>query len=278
MKPDNLKTAFVLTGGASLGAVQVGMLKALAPLGVEPDMVIGASVGSINAAYFTGKDSVNAAEELDHIWRSIHRKDGFPISLKGSMLGFLTGRSYIISPEPLRRLIREHLPYEKLEDSRIPLHIVTTDVLDGSEFVISSGSAVEALMASSAIPGVFPPVKIGKRFLVDGGVANNTPMSKAVELGANKIIVLPTILSSKLNRPPLGAMGMALHALNLFMIRQLTVDAARFEKEAEIIIIPPLDPVVTPPYDFSHTAEMIDASEKQTLKWIRENKELLLVR
>ena len=276
MRENNSRMAFVFAGGGSLGAVQVGMLKALVPYGLEPDFVVGSSVGAINAAYFLGEDARDAVKGLDTIWRNIRRKDVFPVSPRRAILGLLARRSYTVSSASLEFLIEEHLKYERVENSRIPLHIVTTDVLSGSEFVISSGPVVEALLASAAVPGVFPPVLIGRQYLMDGGVANNSPISVAVALGAKRIIVLPTVISCILSKSPRSAIGMVLHALNIFMVKQLAVDVELFGKQAEIVIVPPLDPAATLAHDFSYAAEMIDRSERQTLEWIQANRERLL--
>ncbi len=89
--------------------------------------------------------------------------------------------------------IRRHLQLERLEEAQIPLHVGTFDVLGGQEVRLSEGPAIDAVLASSAIPGMLPPVTFGDRLLVDGGVVRNAPISHAVELGAERIYVLPTI-------------------------------------------------------------------------------------
>lgn len=100
-----------------------------------------------------------------------------------------------------------HLPYAQLQDAAIPIHIVASDMVTGEEVLLSKGLAVDAVLASAAIPGVFPPVRIEGRLLVDGGVANNTPISTALRLGATRIIVLPTGFACSLKRVPAAAVG-----------------------------------------------------------------------
>jgi NTE family protein len=184
------------------------------------------------------------------------------------VLGFLRGRSSLVDPAPLRALIARELPYARLEDARIPCRVIASNVLDGSEVVISTGSAVDALLASAAIPGVFPPVELDGRHLIDGGIASNTPLSTAIELGAKRVIVLPTGYACALTKPPAGALAVALHALTLLIARQLVVDVLRLRERAELLVVPPLCPITSSPYDFSATRRLIERAEASTRAWL----------
>jgi NTE family protein len=268
MKGGVSRTALVFAGGGSLGAAEVGMLKVLVAAGVRPDLVVGASVGAINAAQFAGDPTPGGVQRLEEIWRTVRRQDVFPATPVETVLGLFAGRDYLVTPKPLKHLIASHLPYEHLENARIECCIVATDALNGSEVRFSKGPAVDCLLASAAIPGVFPPVRIGGRHLVDGGVANNTPISTAVDLGADRIIVLPTGFSCALTRPPHGALAIALHALNLLVARQLVRDARQFSRVVNLVIIPPLCPLAVSPYDFSRTGELIDRAAEATSRWL----------
>jgi NTE family protein len=236
------KTAFVFDVGGSLGAVEVGMLKALISSGIEADLVVGSSVGAINAAFFAGEPTRAGVERLEAIWLGVRRRDVFPIRAVGGFLGFFGWRDHLLDPAPLKRLIGRNIGYRQLEEARIPCHVVATDLLGGGDVRFSSGPAVEILLASTAIPALFPPVRIGERYLVDGGIVNNSPISVAVELGATRVIVLPCGFSCSIERPPRGSLAMALHASNLLVARQLVLDAQRFADEAELIVIPALCP------------------------------------
>lgn len=262
------QTAFVFTGGGSLGAVQVGMLKALVMRGVEADFVVGASVGAINAAYFAGEPSAAGVARLEALWRGIRRRDVFPMAPIAGLFGLLAGRDYVVNPDALANLLERHIPYGRLEEARVPCHVVATDALGGGEVRFSSGLAVERLLASAAIPGVFPPVRIAEAYLLDGGIANNTPISTAIEFGATRIIVLPTGFSCAVERPPHGALAMALHALNLLVARQLVRDAEWLSAAAELVIVPPLCPLATSPYDFSTTGALIERATDATNRWL----------
>jgi len=142
-----LKTAFVLAGGGSFGAIQVGMLHSLVAHGVTADMVVGSSVGAMNAAYYAGIPTVEGIEQLAKIWRNLRRRDVFPITPL-VLLGLVRKRDFLLGSEGLYRLVHTHLPYRNLEDARIPVHIVATDLLSGEAVVLSKGSAVQAIVAS----------------------------------------------------------------------------------------------------------------------------------
>ena len=170
-------TAFVFAGGGSLGAVQVGMLHALIEAGEMPDFLVGSSVGALNAAWFAGAPDLAGVERLAQIWTGLRRADIFPLSLSG-LFGILRRQDNIADPGPLRRLLETHLAFDRIEGSLLPLHIMATDQ-QGVGVRLSSGPAVEAILASAAVPGIFPPVTIGGRQLMDGAIAANTPSGTA---------------------------------------------------------------------------------------------------
>lgn len=262
------KTAFVFAGGGSLGAVQVGALKALTRHGVQPDFVVGASVGAINGACYAAEPDESGVARLERIWLRLRRADVFPLSLISGILGLFGSSDHFVAPGPLRALIESALPHVLLEATRIPCHVVATGVLDGGEVVLSSGPAATALLASAAIPGVFPTVSVDDRQLMDGGVASNTPISAAVDLGATRVIVLPTGVSCALEAPPRGAVALALHALNMLVMRQLLRDIERFSDRCELIVVPPLCPLTTTTYDFSQSKVLIRRAEASTRLWL----------
>lgn len=196
------KTAIVFPGGGSLGAVQVGMLRALVEANVRFDMVVGASVGAINGAYFAARPDSDGVEALAGFWRGLSKTDIFPLSWIDTCRGLIKRRGYLLQPSALNRLLGQALPIHRIEDAMLPLYIVTTNLLSGAETVLSSGELDQALLASAAIPLVFPCVQIADQFLVDGGVASNTPISTAVALGATNVVVIPTGVSCDLTQPP----------------------------------------------------------------------------
>jgi NTE family protein len=253
------RTAFVLSGGASLGALQVGMLRALYERGVAPDLLVGTSAGALNAAFVAPRPQTPAtAAELAGIWRGVQREDVFPVGARSLIAGITGQRDHLFPDRGLSQLVRRYLRIERLEDARIPLHLVAFDLLSGEEVRLSSGPATNALLAATAIPGLLPPVRWGDRLLVDGGVVNNTPISHAVELGAERIYVLPTQYGPRaLPVPPRGALDAAIHALTLLVGARLEADLVRFADAAELIVLPAANPHHVPPTDFDHASRLI---------------------
>jgi NTE family protein len=267
-------TAFVFAGGGSLGATQVGMLRAVVAEGIRPDIVIGASVGAINGAYFAANPTLDGVLRLEALWLGINRRDVFPITLRRVFAAFLH-RLSLVDPSGLRALLERHLGQRLLEETTIPMHVVATDLLSGQPVVLSSGSMIEAILASTAIPAIFPAVQMGERYLVDGAVASATPIITAVELGATRIIVFPAAFACHLDQFPTGAIANALHALTLLVSRQLARDMiavrnmSKLGNDLNLIMVPPLCPVNVSSYDFSRVGELIDGAATSTRNWLQ---------
>jgi NTE family protein len=262
-------TAFVFTGGGSLGAVQVGMLKALVAEGIRPAFVVGTSVGAINAAYFAGRPDAAGVERLDQLWRGLRRRDVFPLSPVTGVLGLLGRRDHLVEPGSLSTLLARGLPYRLLEEARIPCHVIASDLRDGAGVVLASGPVLEALRASTALPAVFPPVALDGRILIDGSVTNNLPLSTAIRLGATRVLVLPSGSPCALKRLPHHPVEIALHALSLLISNQLVQELQHQSGSSRLLVVPPLCPQATSPYDFSHSGVLIDRAYQSTREWLR---------
>ncbi|MDT8440854.1 MAG: patatin-like phospholipase family protein [Desulfuromonadales bacterium] len=262
------RTAFVFAGGGSLGAIQVGMLKALAAREVRPDLLVGSSVGAINAAYYAADPTSQGVAGLEAIWTSLRREDVFHFSWVGGLKGVLGRRSHLFDADVFSDFIERHLPFTDFAEARVPLHIVASDFISGEEVILSTGEVLPALLASAAIPAIFPPVAIGGRYLVDGGVANHTPVTTAIALGASRLVVLPTGFTCEPEMPPGAALIVALHALNLVIARQLLDDLQHHSGNAMICLVPPLCPQRTHPLDFQAAADLIDQGYQSTLDWL----------
>ena len=154
------RTAFVLAGGAALGAMQAGMIYALYERGIAPDLLIGTSAGALNAAFLASRPATMAtAHELAALWRGLRRSDILPLR-PATLLGGLAGRrDHLIPDTALRRLAPRHLHFTRLEQAAIPLHLVAFDLLAGTEMRLSDGPLADAVLAAAAIPGVLPPVR-----------------------------------------------------------------------------------------------------------------------
>lgn len=256
-------TAFVLSGGASLGALQVGMLRALYERGISPDLLVGTSAGAINAAFLASRPpTVQTVKALAEIWRSLHRQDVFPIHPPTLIGGLASQRDHLVPDRSLRRLIARHLELRRLEEARVPLHLVCFDLLNGEEVRLSDGPVEDAVLATAAIPGVLPPVPWCGRLLVDGGVVNNTPISHAIELGAERIYVLPTEdpTCRALPVPPREALDAVVHAFTLMVEARLQHDLGSYASEAELIVLPAVNAGRVQPTDFDHADQLMAAA------------------
>lgn len=262
------KTAMVFSGGGSLGAVQVGMLLALSEARVPVDLIVGASVGALNGAFYADDPTPDGARRLAVLWRGLQRRDVFPLTLWAGIKALLLKRDHLVEPAALRRIVTAALRMRRLEDARVPLHVVATDILTGADVLLSHGDVVSALLASTAIPVVFPPITRDGRQLVDGGVSNNTPITHAIALGAEHILVLPTGTSCALTEPPHDMAALALHVLGLQNMRQLDRDIALHAHDACITVVPPLCPLDVSVFDFSRIGELIDRAAGQTRAWL----------
>jgi NTE family protein len=184
--------AFVLSGGGNLGALQVGMMYALVEKGLRPDMIVGTSVGAINGAFFASRPDLPGIAEIARLWSSLRRKDVLGVDL-GTLLGGFRGRPrHLFDSSSIRRILESFLTFSRLEDAPIPLTVVATALGTGEAVVLNSGDAATALLASSAVPRLLPPVEIDGRLLVDGAVVADVPLQQAIALGAREIYVLPT--------------------------------------------------------------------------------------
>jgi NTE family protein len=253
------RTAFVLSGGASLGALQVGMLRALYERGVTADLLVATSAGALNAAFVASRpQTVPTVRELGRIWSELQRDDIFPVSPWTLISGLLGKRDHLVPAAALRQLVARYLQFDELADAPIPLHVVAFDLDRGCEVRLSTGPALDAVVAAAAVPGVLPPVRIGDRRLIDGGVANNTPISHAVELGAERIYVLPTLdPTPALGRGARSPLGAAIDGLGLLLARRFESDVARFEGEAELIVLPAPNALAIQPTDFGHAGRLM---------------------
>src|SRR5215208_4796069 len=160
MRKRGMSVAFVLSGGASLGAIQVGMLQALAEREIRPNVIVGTSAGAVNGAFLAGREfSLETVDELAAVWAGMRRGRVFPAEPLTGLLGFVGARRNLVPAGALRRLITRHVQHELLEDLPIPLHVIACDARTGTEVRLSRGPLVDAVLASAAIPGIFPPVE-----------------------------------------------------------------------------------------------------------------------
>jgi NTE family protein len=264
-----MTTAFVLSGGGSLGAVQVGMLQALSERRIAPDLLVGTSAGALNAVYAAAHGTGPVAlDRLAATWRALRRDEVFPLRVPQVVLALAGARDALCTDHGLDRLVRRHVPFARLEDAPIPVHLVATDLLSGEEVLLSDGDVVSAVLASSAIPAVLPPVRRDGRTLVDGGLADNAAISQAVALGADRIYVLPTGYACALAVPPTRPLAVAVQALGLLVQQRLIADVALYADRVDLVVLPPLCPLRISAVDFRHAGELCRRARAAAAVWL----------
>ena len=184
------KTAFVLGGGGLRGAAEVGMLKALAETSIRPDMIFGTSIGSINGAVIASGDFEGKVAELEARWNELAGSSVLRESWWGRLNNVVRHRTHLHSNHALRDLLTEWIPQRTFEELHVDFQCSAACIETSSEAWFESGPLIEALLASSAAPGLLPPVEIDGLHYVDGGVVNSIPVSRALERNADTIYVL----------------------------------------------------------------------------------------
>ncbi len=261
---------FVLSGGGSLGAIQVGMLQALAEHQLVPDLVIGTSVGSINGAV-VALDPQGAANRLSHAWSRLTSQQVFPGGLITQARTLRLTKTHLFPNAGLASMISAFLgASDTFSDLMLPFAAVTMDVATTRAHVLREGPLLPALLASAAIPGIFPAVEHDGRLLYDGGVVANVPMRQALALGARSLIVLDcTIPGAPLPPPESFADAILLTAI-VTMRSQAMLEAPLAAAEAPVVYLPgpPLHRVS--PLDFSHTSLLVEQAYDATRPFLED--------
>lgn len=260
--------AFVLTGGGSLGAVQVGMLTALHDHGIRPDLLVGTSVGAVNAAYLGGPGRLaDRVRTLEMLWQRMRRQDVFAVDLRRWFGAARGARTSLFDGEPLERLLRRHLGYSHLERARIPVEVTASDLTTGQGLVLEGGPVVSAVRASAAVPGVLPPVTRDGRTLVDGAIGELDVLAHTAAHGVSEIYLLPAGYPCA-GANPTSALGSALTALSLLLHRQLMAQVAGYRGPATLHVVPPLCPLAVSPADFTQTGALVTRARESTSRWL----------
>ena len=260
--PAGFREAVVLSGGGSLGAAQVGALHALLEGGVRPDLLVGCSVGALNAAFLAVDPTPQRAAELERVWRVLAVKDVFGTGRRfaGQVLQLAVRREdHLYDPYALQSLVRRWVPLDDLADTAVPCHVVTTDLLTGNPCWWSAGDPVAVLSASACLPAVFPPVALGGSLHVDGGVTRPVPVERAVELGAARTWVVDVSGGS------IGRRDARMNALDVLLLSfaisrsHLDRETGASRPEQRVVRLPRLEVGPIELRDFSQTARLMQA-------------------
>lgn len=257
--------AFVLSGGGSLGAMQAGMLEALLERDITPDVLVGTSIGAANAAYLAADPTLPRARALSDLWRSLRPRELFPLGPIRTLKALRRDGS-LFPADPFRALIERHLPYTRVEHARVPLRIVATDFSDGTEAVLGSGSVADAVLASTALPGVFPPHPVGGRLFLDGGLVDHVPLAPAIAMGADTIYVLACGFPCPPQANHRSARSVIAHSMGIMLSQRIRLDVAEVAKSNPGLNIVSLPPVCSHAglRDLERSASLIQQARSQT--------------
>lgn len=262
--------AFVLSGGATLGALQVGMLRALEEVGLQPDLVVGTSVGALNGAVVAEHGELAPAEDrLLRVWCSLERGAIFPGSVWGQARRVLNGRS--LHPDKgLRSLVERTLTARQFEDLSLPLGVLATGALTAHPRLLTSGDLTRALLASAAIPGVLPPVRLAGEPHWDGGLTANVPLRSAQRLGAGSLVVLDAGSLCHRRQVPRRLPDVIAGALQVAIRQRVLVEAPMVAAELPVLYLPRPCVGRHDVLDFGDTADLIATARGAVVEFLAD--------
>ncbi|MDQ2961200.1 MAG: patatin-like phospholipase family protein [Candidatus Dormibacteraeota bacterium] len=231
-------TAFVLGGGGLLGAAEVGMLRALFEAGITPDLVVGTSIGALNGAAVAAEPSITGVEHLTELWRALTASGVFSGSVFRRVGTLARTRTALHSNVPLRRMLEQHLPVARFDDLPVHFECVAASVERAAEHWFSEGPLVDAVLASAAVPGILPAMRIGEEHFIDGGIVNSIPVSRAVRLNASTIYVMHV---GRIDRPLRVArqpFEVGLVAFEIARRHRFHADMATLPPDVEVHVLP----------------------------------------
>ncbi len=234
----NAVTAFVLGGGGHRGAYEVGMLRALTERGIVPDLVVGTSIGAINGALYAASPDVPGVNALEEDWRSLEFRDLFPGNLWDRTKAAVQQRTYLHANDHLRAWLTQRLSVTSIEDLAVPFECVAARIEDSTEHWFTTGPLIDALLASSAVPGLLPPVVIDGRHHIDGGVVNSIPLSRALEKGATNVYILHVGHIDDELEVPTRAWDVGVVAFEIARRHRFTTDLANVPGDVTVHVLP----------------------------------------
>lgn len=251
--------AFVLGGGGMLGANEVGMLRALCERGIAPDLILGTSVGALNGAVIAAGFSPDAVTHLARLWSSIDEDAVFSGSMLTQVRTLVRSRTHLHPNERLRELVATHLPVDTFEELTVPFQCVAASIERASAHWFTSGPLVDAVLASSAVPALLPPVRIDGEHYYDGGLVHSIPVGRAVSLGARCVYVLQVGRVEEPLTPPQSPLQVGLVAFEIARRHRFVEEMEHLPEDVTVHVLPTGD--APAPTDLTAQLRYRDASE-----------------
>ncbi len=230
--------AFVLGGGGVLGAAEVGMARALLEAGVQPDLVCGTSVGAINGAAIAADPTPEGVRRLLAIWDALAEHGILDGSLVRRVVEVMGRRTSLHGNGALRRMLHDRLPAQTFEELVVPFECVAASIENAKEHWFHTGDLIEPVLASCALPGVFPPVQIGDEHFFDGGLVNSIPLDRAVAHGADTVWVLHVGRLEEDITAPRSLWEVAFVAFEIARRHRFHTDLERVGSEVTVHVLP----------------------------------------
>ena len=232
--------AFVLGGGGVLGAVEVGMVRALFEAEIRPEIIVGTSIGAMNGALVAADPTISVIGRLVELWASKQARDVFGDSAPRQLARLARAGTHLHSPAPLRAMLdRELRGIHRFEDLPVRFECCAASIEHAAEHWFTSGPLVDAVLASAAVPGLLPPIAIDGQHYIDGGIVNSIPVGRAVELGATTVYVLQV---GRIDRPliaPRNVVEVARVAFEISRRHRFAREMAAVPPDVTVHVLPP---------------------------------------
>jgi NTE family protein len=263
-----------MSGGGPLGALQVGALRAVFESGITPDLLCGSSVGAMNAATIAFDPSLAGVHRLEQTWTRLATEGLFPTRRFGfSWARFFARGDRVFDPTPMRALVKSTVGDRLLEEAKVPIGIVAAELNTGTERVFTSGPVMEPLLASTAMPGILPPVRIDGAAYMDGGVSNNVPIAPTVSMGATTVYVFDSTARNHARRPLERPIDYMAHAFSLARSQRAVIEQPAYEKRIRLIKVPlPTLDFYVPFTSLEHSVRLMDMAYEVASRWLQDGR------
>jgi NTE family protein len=257
--------ALILPGGGNRGAIQAGALLALFERGFAPELIVGVSAGAINGSYLAFHPSLDGVHEIHEIWRSLTARNLFGTRIPSvrRLWALAAGRTAAFKNDGMEHLLVKHLPSRQFENTTVPLVVIATHLETGTARALDSGDLVKAVLASAALPSILPPVAFDGELLVDGGIADPTPIHVATERGFTRVMVVEPGYSCACPRVFESAQSILGQSLAIMARARFDLELAANPRSVELVHLGLTCDADRPITDFSATNQMIASGRSE---------------